>query len=58
MNRKIALLMFAIGVGAASAPALAASCQGLCAAAYRNCISWGVDAATCTAEREECFEMC
>ncbi|WP_296952155.1 hypothetical protein [uncultured Massilia sp.] len=58
MNRKIALLMFAIGVGAASAPALAASCQGLCAAAYRSCISWGGDPATCEAEREECFAQC
>ncbi len=58
MNQKLALLMFAIGLGAASAPALAASCQSYCVAAYRSCLAAGVDIATCSEENDACFANC
>ena len=37
MNKKLAMLMFAIGVGAASASAWADSCASHCYAARRSC---------------------
>jgi hypothetical protein len=55
MNKKFATLVFAIGLGAASAPAFA-SCLSACAAIYRTCIAAGGATADCRAEQQECVE--
>jgi len=58
MNKKLASLMFAIGVGAASASAPAfASCQSACATIYRSCIAAGGTNTDCRAEQQECLEL-
>jgi len=58
MNRKIATLLFAIGLGAAAGPALA-SCEFYCATDYRVCIQNGWSVAECNAERMVCLrDMC
>lgn len=57
MNKKIAALLFAIGLGAPSSPSWAYDCKHYCAAGYRICIDSGRPEAECFAERAECFEM-
>ena len=58
MNTKVAALLFAIGLGAASGPALA-SCEYYCSSDYRYCINSGAPAADCEAERTACLrDMC
>lgn len=57
MNKKLALLLFAIGLGAASAPALADSCQSYCIRAYNYCLDHGGDYTTCTETFDQCM-MC
>jgi hypothetical protein len=54
MNKKFATLMFALGLGVASAPAFA-SCESACAAIYRSCIANGGATADCRAEQQECL---
>jgi hypothetical protein len=56
MNKKFATLVFAIGLGVASAPAFA-SCQSACAVVYRTCIAAGEAMADCRAEQQECLAM-
>ena len=58
MNKKLATLLFAIGLGAAAAPAFA-SCEFYCASDYRVCVAGGTAAAECAAERTACLrDMC
>ena len=58
MNKKLATLLFAIGLGAAAAPAFA-SCEFYCASDYRACVAGGTPAAECAAERTACLrDMC
>lgn len=58
MNKKVAALLFAIGLGAASSPALA-SCQFYCASDYGYCIDSGVPKAECDAAQIACLrDMC
>ncbi len=58
MNKKIAALLFAIGLGAASSPVLA-SCEFYCASDYNQCIKSGMPSAECAAERTACLrDMC
>jgi len=38
MNKKIALLMLSIGIGAASAPAFAFSCISICNGRFQGCL--------------------
>jgi len=58
MNKKIATLLFAIGLGVAASPALA-SCEYYCATDYRVCVAGGTPAAECAAERTACLrDMC
>lgn len=60
MNRKLAMLMFAIGVGAASAsaPALADACQGYCQNAKIWCLNNTSDAAACMDTFLACMDAC
>jgi hypothetical protein len=58
MNRKIALLMFAIGLGAASAPVLADSCQAHCQMARISCINHTPDEAACMETFMACMDAC
>jgi hypothetical protein len=58
MNKKLALLMFAIGLGAASAPALATSCQAYCQAAKIWCLNNTSDAPACMDTFIACMESC
>ena len=57
MNKKLATLLFAIGIGAASAPAFA-SCTYYCVAEYNACIGGGTDKPTCDADRQMCLDAC
>lgn len=58
MNKRLALLVFAIGLGAASAPALANSCQSYCIMAYNWCIDHGGDRDTCQDTFDHCMFSC
>jgi len=51
MNKKIALLIFSIGIGAASAPAFAFSCISICNGRYQACLKDGIQT------EERCIEM-
>lgn len=55
MNKKFATLLFAIGVGIAASPVIAASCKQPCAAEYHHCVDSGRPLAECVAERAECW---
>jgi hypothetical protein len=60
MKMKLALFMFAIGLGSSFAYAAESttnSCQGYCAIAYRYCLTYG-DPAECAADRNACFQDC
>jgi hypothetical protein len=39
MNKKLAMLMFAIGLGAATAPAFSADCYVACGRNFNKCLS-------------------
>ena len=58
MNRKFALLMFAIGLGAASAPALAVSCERLCLFERETCIAQTSDSTSCQLAYWACVDNC
>ncbi|WP_323144524.1 hypothetical protein [Massilia phyllosphaerae] len=58
MNRKIALLMFVIGLGAASAPVLADSCAAHCQNAKNWCLNNTADRDACMATFSACMEEC
>lgn len=58
MNRKFGLLLFAIGVGVASAPAFANSCESFCIRTYKICRESGADLPTCIAQEEDCIANC
>jgi hypothetical protein len=57
MNRKLASLLFAIGLGVASAPAFA-SCEYYCATEYRACMASGMDPASCQQDLAACRYDC
>jgi len=57
MSKKLKLFLFAIGIGAASAPVMA-SCTYYCVVAYKACLKAGEPAADCEAERDACEESC
>lgn len=58
MNRKIALLMFAIGMGVASAPVLADSCQAHCQNAKIWCLNNTADSNACMETFLACMDAC
>lgn len=58
MNKKLAVLLFALGFGAASAPAIATSCEGYCNLAYVACKNAGNDPYECAVIKADCFDNC
>jgi hypothetical protein len=57
MNKKLATLLFAIGLGTAAAPAFA-SCAYWCEADYNTCLQRGFDPAQCEAQLDACYDAC
>jgi hypothetical protein len=57
MNKKLATLLFAIGLGAASAQALAYSCFD-CHRQYQACIASGAAQADCAEAQILCNDLC
>jgi hypothetical protein len=55
MNKKLALLLFAIGLGATSVQA-ADSCGWTCLRAWQACEAAG--GTDCYLEREDCYARC
>jgi hypothetical protein len=59
MNKKLATLLFAIGVGAASASAMAGPCEYWCHYGRTSCLnSPGIDPATCDENYLNCMADC
>lgn len=58
MNKKIAALLFAMGVGVSASPVVMASCQGDCYADYRQCKLDGGTEADCRMYQEWCNDAC
>lgn len=57
MNKKIAVLLFAIGLGASAAHA-ADSCGWSCLREYQACIKSGAAEIDCLDERLDCTSRC
>jgi len=59
MNKKLATLMFALGIGIASAPAIAFSCESICKGRHNGCLA-GSQYTTeeCDAAYAACQELC
>jgi len=57
MNKKLALLLFAIGVGVTSAQA-ADSCGWTCLRTYQACVKAGTPTLDCELDREDCYARC
>jgi hypothetical protein len=55
MNKKLAILLFAIGVGATSAQA-ADSCAWTCLRTYQACVAAG--GTDCALDRLDCYAIC
>jgi hypothetical protein len=59
MNKKLATLLFSIGIGAASAAAVAGPCQYWCQYGRTTCESQpGIDPATCEQNFLDCMDAC
>jgi len=59
MNKKLATLMFAIGLGAAAAPAFATSCEAQCGRNFGQCLANPLyDAEFCNQRYEDCLTIC
>jgi hypothetical protein len=58
MNKKLAVLLFAIGIGATSTQALADSCGWTCLRAYQACIKAGTPSLDCELDRLDCYDRC
>jgi hypothetical protein len=57
MNKKLALLLFAIGIGATTAQA-ADSCGWTCLRNYQACVKSGADQLDCELARLDCLDAC
>jgi len=58
MNKKLALLLFAIGLGATSAQALASYSCFTCHRQYQACIADGQPEADCAEAQILCNDLC
>ena len=59
MNKKFAMLMFALGVGTASAPAFAALCEVQCSRNFSQCRANPLfDYDYCYQAYENCLTIC
>lgn len=57
LNKKLALFLFAIGVGV-TVPAFANSCQSYCVATLRWCTANSADKSECYIAVDECMMNC
>jgi hypothetical protein len=63
MNKKLATLLFAIGIGASAGSALAIpgdplTCDQQCFRTYQACKASGVDPLQCQMDHSECRDRC
>jgi hypothetical protein len=59
MNKKFAILLFALGLGAASAQSFAdETCAGYCLRTYFECVGSGTVEGECRMARIECYDSC
>jgi len=59
MNKKLALLMFAIGLGATAAPAFADKCEAQCFRNRKACLAENINGPEfCEQRLQECLEAC
>lgn len=58
MNKKLAFLLFAIGIGATSTQAIADSCGWTCLRTYQACVASGADQLQCDLDRLDCYDRC
>jgi len=61
MNRKLATLLFAMGVGASASSAMAQiqpGCGWTCQRNYQACVRNGYDALQCDLDRLDCLSRC
>ena len=59
MNKKLAMWLFAIGVGAAAAPVVATDCSYSCWADHRACLNGSATPAeVCDAFYQDCLSSC
>jgi hypothetical protein len=59
MNKKFAVLLFALGLGAATAPSFAdETCGGYCLRTYFDCVNSGADETGCRIDRIDCYGSC
>jgi hypothetical protein len=57
MNKKLAILLFAMGLGATSTQA-ADSCGWTCLRTYQACIASGANQIDCELDRIDCTDRC
>lgn len=58
MNKRLSFFLFAIGIGAASAPVYATNCSFDCIKIYHACLKAGDIDGTCEEDKEACFLRC
>lgn len=58
LNKKVAAMMFAVGLGVTLSPAAFASCQGECYQEYKACLFDGGSTADCIDQRDYCYASC
>jgi hypothetical protein len=58
MNKKIAALLFAVGLGATASQAIGASCGWDCLRAYQACVKNGTPELDCELDRLDCYDRC
>jgi hypothetical protein len=58
MNKKLATLLFAMGLGLTSTQALAVSCGWACLRAYQACVASGTAELDCLLDRLDCTDRC
>ena len=58
MLKKVALFVFALGMGSSIAYARLPDCQWNCYLDYKACVNSGGGTTACAAERNECYNAC
>ncbi len=58
MMKKVALFVFALGMGGSIAHARLPSCNWNCVVEYKYCVLDAIESVNCEAERDECLGQC